>query len=374
MDRGPWTKWTPAVAAAAVVAAVAAGGTIAAGAGPDLPDRTPEEVLELATRHRVEGFSGHLEARMDLGLPPLPTEGAGEAGAQDGAQDGDAVDARLAEMVSLLSGTHRARVFADGHDRFRLQVLDGAEETDVVRNGGDLWVYDSARHRAAHATVPDGTGPGEQPARSLPTPERIADRVLAGARDHSDLTVAEGTAEAGRAAYTLTVDPRTDQTLVESVRIDVDAATGMPLGVHVHAVDHEAPVLSLAFTRFTAETPDAGLFRFRPPAGAAVEELDPGPASPRHPRSADRAPRAGHHPGGEVVGQGWDAVVVTDPEAVPEDLGGSAVLDRLATPVEGGRLLATPVLNVLVTDEGRVVAGAVPRQRLLDVAAGTGTE
>lgn len=371
MNRGSWTKWTPAVASAALVAAVAAGGTVAAGAGTDLPDRTPEEVVELAARHRVEGFSGHLQARVDLGLPPLPVEGAGDARAQDG----DAVDARLAEVVSLLSGTHRARVFADGHDRFRLQVLDGPEETDVVRDGSDLWVYDSARHRAAHATVPrDGTGPGGRPVRSLPTPERIADRVLAGAREHSDLTVEEGTAEAGRAAYTVTVDPRTEQTLVEAVRIDVDAATGMPLGVEVYAVGHEAPVLSLAYTRFTAETPDAGLFRFHPPAGAAVEELDPEPAAARGRTGADRAPRTGDHPGGEVVGQGWDAVVVTDPEAVPAGLGGSAVLDRLATPVEGGRMLATPVLNVLFTDDGRVVTGAVPRQRLLDVAAGPGTE
>ncbi len=45
-----------------------------------------------------------------------------------------------------------------------------------------------------------------------------------------------------------------------------------------------------------------------------------------------------------------------------------ALLDSLTTPVEGGRALQTALVSVLLTDDGRVLAGAVPVDVL--VAAG----
>jgi hypothetical protein len=60
---------------------------------------------------------------------------------------------------------------------------------------------------------------------------------------------------------------------------------------------------------------------------------------------------------------------------VPQELTDSVLLDELAVDVEDGRLLSTPLVNVLLTDDGRVLAGSVPQQRLLEVAAaGTGRE
>jgi hypothetical protein len=38
-------------------------------------------------------------------------------------------------------------------------------------------------------------------------------------------------------------------------------------------------------------------------------------------------------------------------------------------PVQGGRLLSTALVNVLVLDDGRVVAGSVPLERLQAAAA-----
>jgi hypothetical protein len=42
---------------------------------------------------------------------------------------------------------------------------------------------------------------------------------------------------------------------------------------------------------------------------------------------------------------------------------------ELTTPVAGGRALSTSLVSVLLTDDGRVFAGAVPVSRLEAVAA-----
>lgn len=382
MNRGPWKKWTPAVAVSATIAALAAGGSIAASARTDLPDRTPQDVLEMVAAHEVEGFSGRLAASVELGLPQLPREAVRDAEAQDTG----AVDARLAELLALVPGTHEARVFADGHDRSRLQLLDGAEEKNLIRNDDELWFYDSVEDRAVHATLAaGGAGHGEatDPWRgdgALPTPERIAERVLDRAEAHSTVTVEEGTADSGRDAYTVRLDPRTDETLVDSVLVDVDAQTGMPLGVEVRAVGQDEPAVSVAFTEFTPGAPDAGLFDFEPPAGATVEEQtlpDCGPWSGAAGAREDgnRGPVSGDRARGEVVGDGWETVVVMPAGSGRGELAGSEPLDELAVEVEGGRVLGTPLLNVLLTDDGRVLAGPVPQHRLLEVAgAGTGEE
>ena len=45
------------------------------------------------------------------------------------------------------------------------------------------------------------------------------------------------------------------------------------------------------------------------------------------------------------------------------------MLDGLTTRVDGGRVLQTSLVTVLFTDDGRVFAGAVTADHLLDVAS-----
>ena len=49
----------------------------------------------------------------------------------------------------------------------------------------------------------------------------------------------------------------------------------------------------------------------------------------------------------------------------------SATLEGLTTPVDGGRALQTSLLSVLQTDDGRVLAGSVPVDTLVEYAAGS---
>ena len=53
---------------------------------------------------------------------------------------------------------------------------------------------------------------------------------------------------------------------------------------------------------------------------------------------------------------------------VPADLGSNATVQRLTTAADGGRVLHTALVNVLLTDDGRVLAGAVPVSRLESAA------
>ena len=124
MNRGPWKKWTPAVAVTAMIAALAAGGSITASARTDLPDRTPQDVLEMVASHELEGYSGHLTVSVELGLPPLAVDNVQDSGAEDTTT----MDGRLAELFSMLPGTHEARVFADGRHRAERHLRMGGAQ------------------------------------------------------------------------------------------------------------------------------------------------------------------------------------------------------------------------------------------------------
>ena len=99
-----------------------------------------------------------------------------------------------------------------------------------------------------------------------------------------------------------------------------------------------------------------------------------------------------------VHGEGWATVVEVDAaaamgaiaehraqagdgQAADDAAGGpseeqlaeaSAALEALTTPVDGGRALQTSLLSVLLTDDGRVLAGSVPVDALVEYAAESG--
>ncbi len=106
------------------------------------------------------------------------------------------------------------------------------------------------------------------------TPGELADKFLADIDPSTMVEVNEDVQIAGRDAYSLELTPRTEDTLVAGVSIGVDAETGVPLSITVDAVGQDDPAISVEFTSFTPETPDAARFDFTPPAGATVREHD----------------------------------------------------------------------------------------------------
>ena len=358
--RSARLRWLPALVVPAVIGIGALVGTSQAGAAVNLPDKSPEEVLALMAQADVQAMSGTLRQTSELGLPKLPDEGPQ---AQGGGQAG--------AVLELLTGSHTARVYLDGPDRLRAQVMDTLAERDLVRNGRDVWFYSSLENEATHVQLPaDHMTPDHHamvPGR-VPTPEELAHRLLEATDPSTDITVGQDTTVAGRSAYELVVRPRATDTLVGQISVAVDAQTGLPLRVTVTARGQEAPAFQVAFTTLDLAAPDAGLFQFVPPEGASVHEVTPpSSAGPMHRPTPGTAPDTAPEP--RVTGEGWDAVVELPAGTAPPQLTRSPLLLEATRAVPGGRLLHTALVNVLLTDDGRVLAGSVPVERLQTLAA-----
>lgn len=374
--RRVWLRWMPAVAAPLVIAAGALAGSLPAGASNPLPAKTPAQVLELAASHQVHTFSGTVEQSAELGLPELPATGK---------PSGPAAAGSAASVIELLSGKHTARVYLAGKDNARVQVMDQLAERDVVRHGSDVWFYSSKDNTAAHVALP---AHAQDPSRSkehqreggMPTPGDLAQRFLSKVEPSTAVSVGPDVSVAGRPAYNLLIEPRTDATLVGKVAIAVDGENGMPLSVQVTARGADNPAFRSGFTSLSLDAPDPAVFTFTPPPGSTVKELPVPdkshmPASFRDPGTAITPEQLLSKGAGKgrvsITGTGWETVVGTanGSATAAESLLQDPLLSQAATAVPGGRLLSTALLNVLVTDDGRIFAGMVPPERLQAAAA-----
>ena len=233
---------------------------------------------------------------------------------------------------------------------------------------------------------------------TVPTPEELADKLLAKLDASTEVTVGPDTQVAGRAAYNLVLTPKSDATLVESIAIAVDGEVGLPLGVELRARGQSEPAFSVAFTSLNLDAPDSSIFNFTPPPGATVKEI-PLPdhkAEAATPPSDAATAKAAKRPA--VTGTGWESVLefpagaialpgLTSPQTGAPDpatanplqpdpsategtgSGAAALLEQAAVAVPGGRLVSTSLVNVLILDDGRILAGSVPLERLQAAAA-----
>jgi outer membrane lipoprotein-sorting protein len=361
LSRRPVLRWVAPLSAVALLATGgSAVGVITAAAHSGLPHRSAATLLVDVQKARLDGLSGTIVQHAQLGLPSLP--GVGGSGSSD--------------MTSLVAGSHTLRLWYAGPQRMRLALLGSLGESDVVRTGNDLWTWSSPTRSATHRRVPAGpTGqPQDLASGAAVTPQQAADTALK-AVSPSTRVHTDGTAVvAGRSAYELVLEPRDDGSLVDSVRIAVDGATHVPTRVQVFAKGLRRPALEVGFSSFDPGTPSPSVFRFNPPPGTKVTESAGSPlgAPTRHRATAGAPPARGSSvpTPPKVVGKGWASVVVAKvPPGALTRAGGlgnlgsaSSVLARLPR-VSGswgsGRLLSGTLFSALLTDDGRLVVGAV---------------
>jgi outer membrane lipoprotein-sorting protein len=315
----------------------------------------------------VTSFSGTIEQTSDLGLPQVPSDMPTPPAAAPATSGSVSSEAAILELVT---GSHTARVYVDGPKRERVQVLDKLAERDAIRNGSALWFYDSSAKTATHVTLPARADSGATSApTSTPgtmTPPQLAKRFLSAVTPTTNVTLGDNTNVAGQDAYDLVLAPKATDTLVTSVSIAVDAANGLPLSVTVTARGQSDPAFSVAFSRFDPSTPGASLFSFTPPEGVKVTQQSV-PTLPRH----HAARPAGSTPKPSVSGSGWGAIVTIPASAATRSLTKSPLYRELSTPVSAGRLVHTSLVNILITTDGRVLAGSVPAAALeAEAAAG----
>ncbi|MEZ0448252.1 LolA family protein [Cellulomonas sp. ICMP 17802] len=402
----PRTRWAvPVIAAVAVGLAFAAPPLLASAGDSGLPTISPEDLAARVAAAEPSPLSGTVVYTAKLGLPELPF---GDVGGAD--------------PIALLSGSSTMRVWTDGAQRSRIALLGPTSEYSVVQDGSQAWTYSSTDDAVVHYSLDAAdtaryddlvaqAQAGELPVQGdLPTPAEAGREAVGLAKQSSTVTLDAQTEVAGHAAYQLVVTPTSQTTLVGRIVVAVDAKTSTPLRVQVWSkADPQTPALQIGFTDVSFATPADSVLAFSAPAGASTRDVvvplpDPPAETP--------APTAGELPEGvTVTGTGWDTVVQAsgvdvaaliagDPAAagalpgvdktfgsrgaeqlyqqfVPEEGSGSpmgnldtsALYDTLTTAVPEGRLLSSALLSVLVTDDGRVLVGAVPGSTLQALAA-----
>jgi outer membrane lipoprotein-sorting protein len=339
VQRHPALRWLVPIGIACVAGAVATGLLKARASSETLPPTTPAALIAAVQQDSVPGFSGTVVSHLSLGLPELPGI--------------DTADEQTS-FASLLSGSHTLQIWYGGADKQRVALLGATDETDLFRNGRDVWQWSSATGVAVHTLVPARHAGeiAEQGPESL-TPAGLAHHALAAMGGGTTVRVESGETVADRAAYELILTPRDDATKVGSVHIAVDGATKVPLGVQVYPKGSSSAAIDVAFTSIRFAAPAERNFVFTPPPNARVRDL----------AGAARAGGATGSDDATTSGSGWTTVVRLDPgRAAMAEYASGPLQDQL-TPVSGtwgkGRLLDSQLLSVLVTEDGRVYAGAV---------------
>jgi outer membrane lipoprotein-sorting protein len=372
VTRHPSLRWLAPVLATAVLASAGTviAATSSATAGDTLPERSAAQLLVDVQGARLAGLSGTVVQTADLGLPALPGVGGGDS----------------SEFSSLVSGSHTLRVWSAGADKTRVALLGQYGESDLVHNGSDVWAWSSHSNTAKHVTLQAGKDkPETNELQSALTPQQAADKALAAVDPTTTVTTDRTAIVAGRTAYQLVLAPKDPASLVGSVRIAIDSETHVPTRVQVFAVDATDPAFEVGFTSFDPTTPADSVFAFNPPPGATVTEGMLGMAG------AEPSPSSGTDSGSgsgtekpTVVGTGWSTVVVGTLPTQGSDVAGDAAggsmgsldalvgqLPRASGAWGSGHVLSGTLFSAVVTDDGRVAAGAVAPAQLY---AALGTE
>ncbi|MFJ5271281.1 outer membrane lipoprotein carrier protein LolA [Streptomyces sp. NPDC088358] len=370
---------------------------------PSLPKITAQQLVEKIAKSDVQQLSGTVKISTDLGLPDLGgLENSLMSGAAQGA-DGSSADPQ-SKLMELASGTHTLRVAADGPDKGKVSLLENAAEYSVIRNGDEVWAYDSKSNEVYHSKAPAsderrGAAPEDVPS----TPKELADEALKAVDDTTSVTV-DGTAQvAGRDAYKLLIKPRQSGSTVGAISVAVDAKTGVPLKFTLTPASGGAAVVDAGFTKVDFSRPAASTFDFTPPKGAKVTEGDhlgkelgkgqdkgdkgdkgANKDEGRHGKLPQGSPKPGEDlgkglDGMKTVGEGWSSIVEFDTggQGVPSGSASgnspvSGFLDSLGDHVSGkfgsGTVFSTRLINALITDDGKVYAGAVTKSALVKAA------
>jgi outer membrane lipoprotein-sorting protein len=379
MKFSPRARWAVPAGVLAAVGAVMAGALIStAQASPALPARTPAQLLASVAGRTgpLPALTGTVVESASLGLPNLP--GSDQTGS----------------IASLLTGSHTVRIWYADPRHFRLAVPGMMSESDLIVNGSTAWYWDSTKNSVTRYPLPAGDHPAEHgpaPAMAL-TPQQAARQALAAVGPSTRVTVQDNVTVAGEAAYQLVLAPKSANSLIGQVRIAIDARHNVPLRVQIFARGAHSPAFQVGYTSISFVRPAASNFDFSPPPGAKVKTatLLPDGWSGQAPVNR-KAPAAEPR----IMGQDWLTVAVLPASALSQMSSGSGsaaagvagsaarsaagsnpggsptiqgsalfgVLMRSGTDVHGawgsGRLLHTSLLSILITNDGRVLVGAV---------------
>src|ERR1700691_3067756 len=119
-------RWAVPAGALVITGGIMAGSLISvAQAAPALPSRTPAQLLAAVAAGQGPALTGTVVETASLGLPALP-----------GNSDPTSI-------ASLLTGSHTVKVWYASPEHYRLALPGSLSETDVVRDGRTVWLWQS---------------------------------------------------------------------------------------------------------------------------------------------------------------------------------------------------------------------------------------
>jgi len=255
-------RWAVPAGAVAAVGIVIAGSALAgAQAAPQLPARTTAQLIAAvdAPSALPSAMTAVVQETASLGLPNLPGSSASDP----------------LSGLSLLSGSHTFKIWYDGPTRVRIAIPVTLGETDLRRDGRNVWLWDSQTSQATHYVLPASASEPAQvtPEQTAPTPQQVARQILAAVGQTTTVGLQSNVMVAGHAAYQLSLAPKDSRSLVGQVRIAIDARNSLPLRVQVFARGASSPAFQVAYTSLSFARPATSNFPFTPPPGAKVKTI-----------------------------------------------------------------------------------------------------
>ncbi len=342
------------------VAVVGTGGiaVVAARAGspPNLPPVSAARLIASTVRALAArpSVSGMLVSHVDLGLPSLSDTEAAAAGLTG-----------PAALLGDVNGDHRIR-FWSSKDGVKIAELLSTEEISYTLGRSGAWLWSSEAFAALHVPFPSGRNPLDQDPQKvldLLNLNAVTERGLQAAGSTTTVSVQTPVRVAGRDAYALVLTPKTTDTLVGRIEVDIDAQHRLPLRAAVFARGAGSPALSLGYRTVSFDPVDPSTFAFRPPTGARVTTA----------RKPDGSYRGGtgsqvDTSASQVIGHGWSAVVAIkmwNGARIGKQAKGGGFDIRQFLPFSG------PLFSARLEQRPEyswVLFGAVPQSRLIAVA------
>jgi hypothetical protein len=260
----------PVGVAALLALAVTAGAGVASVRADDDPALPPVDAEQLlasaieASSHPVT-ISGDVATTLDLGMPELPASFGGGAGAPS--------------VLASFTGDQRWKLWSSP-EGLRVAHLLRAREQDLVVNADDAWWWDSADLRALHLELadlrhrlglPDAAASTGSPASPV-DPVSLARELIRGVSPCASVSVQGTDRVAGHDVYVLALTPLSQDSLIGSIRVSIDADTRLPLRVEVRPAEGDDAPIAVGFTSVSFDPIDPAMFSFDPPPGASVRD------------------------------------------------------------------------------------------------------
>ena len=168
------------------------------------------------------------------------------------------------------------RLWLSDDGRLRIELQSDAGDAQVVVNHRSFWISDHTQNTVYEGTLPAGRGAQHPGGRQAVPSIAAIQSFLTGLMGRVNLSGAQPTDVAGRAAYRVAVSPKHDGGLLGSAQLAWDATMGVPLQFAIYARGNTTPVLQLKATGIHYGAIPASDLNISPPAGAKVVRIGSG--------------------------------------------------------------------------------------------------